>query len=416
MFVSNLYGKIKFFIKFSHKGLCFVTFLIKMVTMSQTLTGKPQLNRVVNRRLILDRIRRMGEVSRARLAEVTAIRPPTVSAVVRELIDEGLVEEIGNGASRGGRAPRMLSLAGRNTRALGFEVSETAILAGVCDLSGELIARTRVKYTPGSPADAVERLYGIGEELLGGLGSTWDQAQGVGVAVPGHLDTLGGTIRWSKPLDWRDVPLKRMCQARWSADTDVVNDSTAGSMASHFFGPGREVKNLVYLYLRFNVTEAHCADATHGEVGIGSGIIVNGEPYHGEFGAAGEITTRVSHPLVEARDERGKPFADVPAFVAALEAGQASARAAMDRVARDLSSMVVHAVNFLEPGVLIVGSDDSLLRDELLVRLDGILDEHRLRHEAGKTKIIASTLGEFGIVRGAVVPTLQRLFRMPRWT
>ena len=45
-----------------------------------------------------------------------------------------------------------------------------------------------------------------------------------------------------------------------------------------------------------------------------------------------------------------------------------------------------------------------------------ILDEHRLSYEAGVTKILASTLGEYGVVRGAVVPTLQRVFRMPQWT
>ena len=58
--------------------------------MPRPITGKPQLNRVVNRTLILDRIRRDGHLSRAELAKITAIRPPTVSAVIRELIEEGL--------------------------------------------------------------------------------------------------------------------------------------------------------------------------------------------------------------------------------------------------------------------------------------------------------------------------------------
>lgn len=391
-------------------------FLIKMATMANILTGKPQLNRVVNRRLILDRIRRTGEISRAELAEITAIRPPTVSAVVKELLEEGLVEEVGNGESRGGRAPRMLALSGKRTRVVGFEVSETAILAGVCDLSGELIARSRVDSQPDTPDLIVDQLDEIGEKLLAGLGLAWRDVQGVGVALPGHLDPLKGVVRWSKPLNWKDVPLKKMCELRWGVETDVVNDSAAGSMASQFSGAGREVKNLVYLYLRFNVVEAHSEDTVHGVVGIGSGIIVNGEPYHGEFGAAGEITTLVAHPLVDARDDRGERFADVPAFVAAVETAQPSALAAMQRVARDMSHLVVHAVNFLEPGMLIVGSDNTVLRDALLHRLEKILDEHRLRHEAGKTKVVASTLGEYGIVRGAVVPTLQRVFRMPRWT
>lgn len=384
--------------------------------MREALTGKPQLNRVVNRRLILDRIRRMGRISRAELAELTAIRPPTVSAVIKELIEEGLVEEVGNGQSRGGRAPRMLSLAGKRARAVGFEVSETAIRAGVCDLKGNISARKRIDYYPTTPERTVERLHEIGSELLADLELTWDDIRGVGVALPGHLDTQRGIVRWSKPLEWRDVAFRQLCQEQWQVDTDLVNDSMAGGLAAHFYEVGGSVRNLIYLYLRFHVIAAHRADQVHGVLGIGSGIILNGEPYHGEFGAAGEITTLVSHPMVNARDAQGEPFLTVEDFCAALTAGAPSAVAAMERVALDMADLVVHAVNFLEPGMMILGSDNTLLRDELLVRLQRILEQHRLLHEAGRTRLVASELGEYGVVRGAVVPASQRLFRMPRWS
>ena len=377
--------------------------------MTRPVTGKPQLNRRLNRTLILDRIRRAGEVSRAELAKVTTIRPPTVSAVIKELIVEGLVEETRNGESSGGRAPRMVALSRRQGRAIGFEVSESAILAGVCDLAGDLCAEKRVPFSPDTPDRTIDRLQQIGEELLGKLKLTWPAIQGVGVAVPGHMDMRRGVVRWSHPFGWKDVPFRRMCELRWGTTTDVVNDSAAGSMAAHFLDMGPEVRNLVYLYLRF-------ADASNGVVGLGSGVIINREPYHGEFGAAGEITTPVAHPLIDARDDNGEPFDSVDAFAAAVGNGRASAMAAVDRVARDVSLLVVHAVNLLEPGVLVVGSDIESLRDAVLDRLRQILDEHSLRYEAGKTKIIASTLGEFGVARGAVVPTLQRVFRMPRWT
>jgi len=384
--------------------------------MKEMLTGKPQLNRVVNRRLILDRIRRAGRISRAQLAEVTAIRPPTVSAIIKDLIVEGLVEEVGNGQSRGGRAPRMVSLAGKRARAVGFEVSETAIRAGVCDLNGKLTAKKSVEFYPTTPERTIDRMHALGEELLANIDSSWEDIEGVGVALPGHLDPLRGIVRWSKPLEWKDVAFRRLCQERWGIDTDLVNDSMAGGLAAHSSEAASGVKNLIYLYLRFHVVGAHSADRVHGVLGIGSGIIINGEPYHGEFGAAGEITTLVAHPMVDARDEQGNAFETVDAFCTALAAEQPSAVKSMDRVAEDMSHLVVHAVNFLEPGQLILGSDNSMLRDELLVRLQQILDRHRLRHEAGKTKLVVSELGEYGAVRGAVVPVLQRMFRMPRWT
>jgi predicted NBD/HSP70 family sugar kinase len=376
--------------------------------MTQALTGKPQLSRQVNRTLILDRIRRMGKISRADLARVTEIRPPTVSAVISELIDERLVEEIGTGATNGGRAPVMVALRRREPRAIGFEITETAIRAGVADLAGELCRTEQVPWAPHGVDETLERINQLGTELLSGLGLGWDNMDGIGVAVQGHLDAGRGIIRWSSPFGWRDVPLRELCEKRWNRTTDVVNDSVAGSMAAQFLATGSQVSNLVFLTVRFS-------DASHGVLGLGSGVIINGEPFHGEFGAAGEITTPVVHPLATARDD-GRPYRDISEFTQALSACRPAAVEAMDRVARDIAVLVEHAMNFLEPGMLVIGTDIAALQDELLVRVRRIVDAHQLAHEAGKTSIVGSMLGEYGVVRGAIVPTLQRVFCMPRWT
>lgn len=377
--------------------------------MPGSLTGKPQLNRVVNRRLILDRIRRDGRLSRAELAKLTAIRPPTVSAVVKELIDEGLVEEVGNGETSGGRAPRMVALARRLPRALGFEMSETSLLAGLCDLSGTLCFERSVPFNPISPDLAIKRLHAVGEELLDRANITWSDLQGVGVGLPGHLNVADGLIRWSQPFGWKDVPFKALCERCWNVPTDVVNDSLAGGMAAHLFDAVQSVENLVFLYLRF-------MDASHGVVGLGTGIIVHGEPYHGEFGAAGEITTPVAHPLVHANNQFGGNYANVAEYLDAVRSKAGPAMKALRRVGEDLATLVQHIINLLEPGMLVVGSDAPVLRDALLDQVHETLEIHQLAYEAGKTRVVASTLGEYGVVRGAIVPTLQRVFRMPRWS
>lgn len=373
--------------------------------MASAITGKPQLNRMINRRLILDRIRRLGVVSRADLAKQTAIRPPTVSAVVRELIDDGLVEEVGAGETSGGRAPRLVSLRRSQPLALGFELSETSIHAGLCDLTGELTCQTKITIAPPTPEEAVDQLHEVGARLLREAGLAWKDLVGVGVAVPGHLNLAEGSIRWSKPFGWRDIPFKALCEQRWRTPTDVVNDSLAGGMAGHLFETQQSVDNLVFLYLRF---EEVLLDV----IGLGAGIIVNGEPYHGEFGAAGEITMPIKHPMAAAA-ESGTPFKSIDEFVAAFTEGNEAAQRSMDRLATDLSLLVLHVVNLLEPGVLMLGSDVPTLRDALIGPLDAILQKHRLEYEMGQTRLLSSQLGDFGVVRGAVVPTLQRLFRIP---
>lgn len=375
--------------------------------MSSVLTGKPQLNRIINRRLILEKIRRQGKVSRADLAKQTAIRPPTVSAVIRELLDDGLVKEVGIGKKTGGRMPQMLALNHNQPLTLGFELSETSIHAGLCDLAGTLTSKMKVSITPPSPEEAVEQLYEIGSGMLEDAGLTWEKLVGVGVAVPGHLNFAEGRIRWSKPFGWRDVPLKSMCEERWKTTTDVVNDSIAGGMAAHLFDVKQSVDNLVFLYLRFE-------DVKLDVIGVGTGIIIHGEPFHGEFGAAGEITLPLIHPLVYAK-QLGAQFETVEDFTRAFQEKDPRATEAISKVGEDIASLARHIVNLLEPGVLMLGSDAPVLRDALLDLTKESLRKHRLDYELGETQLLASTLGEYGVVRGATVPTLQRLFRMPQW-
>ncbi len=377
--------------------------------MRNRLTGKPQLNRFVNRRLILDRIRREREISRADLAKLTAIRPPTVSAVIKELIDEGLVEEIGAGETRGGRAPRMLALSRGGLRALGFEMSESSIIAALCDLNGDLCEHRQIPYRPLTPDDALDQLHDFGSSLLEEAGLDWPALQGVGIALPGHLNPTAGKVRWSKPFNWRDVPFKDLCEARWGVTTDVINDSLAGGMASHLFSNSESHDNLVFFYLRFQ-------EASHGEVGVGTGIIIDGAPYHGEFGSAGEITTPIRHPLAHLAPGDRRPYPDLASFVEGLSTNEPAAVAAMEAVAAELSNLVVHIVNLIEPGSLVIGSDNPELRDWLLLRFQEKVARYSLPHQTGKTLIVASTLGTYGVARGAVAPTLQRLFRIPQWS
>jgi predicted NBD/HSP70 family sugar kinase len=288
-------------------------------------------------------------------------------------------------------------------------MSESAILAGLCDLNGDLCAERDVPFRPIKPADAVEALQRIGAELLAENGIDWSQLEGVGVALPGHLNAETGHVRWSTAFNWHDVPLKQLCQERWSVATDVVNDSLAGGLASHLLDAAAGVDNLVFLYLRFQ-------DVTPGVVGVGTGIIIHGAAYHGQFGAAGEITTPIKHPLAYVSKRGADAPPTLAAFIEMLAEAHPAAESAMERVASELSTLVMHILNLLEPGLLVIGTDAPPLRDWLLERLRAFVQEHGLPHQAGSTQLVASSLGKFGVARGAIVPTLQRVFRIPQWS
>jgi len=127
-----------------------------------------------------------------------------------------------------------------------------------------------------------------------------------------------------------------------------------------------------------------------------AGIIIDGVPFRGELGA----------------EEIGS---DIKVFTSALRDSHPVAKQAIDRLGQDLSSLVLQIVNLIEPGVLMIDSNEPELRSVLLEYLQRSLEKHRLAFEPGQTQLIASNLGEYGLTRGAIVPTLQRVFRIPQW-
>ncbi len=372
--------------------------------MSISLTGKPQLNREVNRRIILARIRREGEVSRADLAKITEIRPPTISAVMRDLVDEGLVEERGAGATNGGRAPLLFAIRGSIPRALGFEINESRILAALCDLHGETCQQIAVDFNPCSPEETIETLTRLRDELLSDAKISWATVLGVGIAMPGLIRGEEGLVRLSKPFDWHEVSFRAMCEKAWNRKTYVVNDSLAGGMAAHFLGGAGGVRNLVYLNIRY-------LNASHGVLGLGCGIVLEGEPFHGEFGAAGEITTPIAHPIKHLNSSQA-----VSHFVDRVAKGDRESVMALQASSDEIAKLAVHVINFLEPGMLILGIDEPRLVQPVLTRIRSRVREAGLAETTDHTRVVAADLGEFGLVRGAVVPALQDVFRLPRWS
>lgn len=334
------------------------------------------------------------------------------------------MEEVGLGATSSGRAPRLISLAKNQPKALGFELTETSILASLYDSRRSLCAQCRLPFADFSPDRVVEKLHNMRSSLLKDVGSEWSKLEGVGIAVPGDLDGSSGRVRWCNCYGWKNVPFKELCEDRWNVDTDVVNDALAGGMAAQYFHQDKSTKNLVFLFFRFD-------DRTHEEVGVGAGIIVDGRPYHGEFGAAGQIRMPFISPLVYARELGEEEMSqDIAAFVTALEQGHPVAKKAIAQVGESAFILVQQAITFLEPGKLVIDSDEPLLRDTLTAYLQTALCKNQPKNKTEQTRLVASDLGEFGVSRERSCPlyneSFEHLFgidlpgyrtvRRPTWT
>jgi predicted NBD/HSP70 family sugar kinase len=229
-----------------------------------------QQTRAHNAALVLRALYDFGPISRADVARLSGLTRTTVGDVVGTLIEDGLAREVGRGPSTGGKAPILLELIDGARHVIGLDLGEFVFRAGLVDLRGR-VQRTIERPVSGLSGDeALDVVHELIDELATGSRET---LLGIGVGTPGIVDSATGTIRSAVNLDWQDLPLGEILRARHGVPVEVANDSRAAALAIELFS-GRRSTNLV---------------AVKVGRGIGAGVVLGGELFHGDGFGAGEI-------------------------------------------------------------------------------------------------------------------------------
>jgi predicted NBD/HSP70 family sugar kinase len=229
-----------------------------------------QQTRAYNAALVLRALYDFGPISRADVARLSGLTRTTVGEVVNELLTDGLAREVGRGPSTGGKAPILLELVDDARHVIGLDLGEFRFRAAVVDLRGriEAVSEREVSGLDGQQALAV--VHELIDELAAGRSS---KLLGIGVGTPGIVDATTGTIRWAVNLDWQDLPLGELLRDRYGVPVEVANDSRAAALAIQLFSDRRST-NLVAIKVGR---------------GIGAGVVLGGELFHGDGFGAGEI-------------------------------------------------------------------------------------------------------------------------------
>ena len=240
-----------------------------------TLPGKAthQQTRGFNRGLVLRTLYDYGPVSRAEVARLTGLTRTTVSELVGDVLEEGLVREVGLGPSSGGKAPILLQVVDDARLVVAVDLGERVFAGALVNLRGEVRA-TRELSADGLDGDeALAALTALVDELVA-LAPETSPILGIGVGTPGLVDATTGTIRWAVNLAWQDLPLARILTERTGLPASVANDSRAAALAEYLFEGRRRAPSLV---------------AVKVGLGIGAGIVIEGEVFNGDGFGAGEI-------------------------------------------------------------------------------------------------------------------------------
>ena len=239
--------------------------------MARPRTGSGTLIRELNRSAILAIIWQRGPIARVEIARSLELSPATVTVLTRDLVREGLVREVAQAPSTGGRPGILLAVVAEAAHALGVKISSHRLTAVQVSLDGVPIQLADRVFDASAP-DAVERLIDVLARLADSSGGP-SRLLGIGLGVPGTVDPRRGIVE-SPILGWRALPLAARVQERLKVPVLVDNDVNTLAVSERMYGRGRAAEDSVTVTIG---------------LGVGLGIIIGGELYRGALGGAGEF-------------------------------------------------------------------------------------------------------------------------------
>ncbi|MCU1267832.1 MAG: hypothetical protein JWM21_4150 [Acidobacteria bacterium] len=387
---------------------------MRRIDLSKVQAANPHTIRDINRQIVLNYVREREPISRATIARETSLQRSTISEIVEVLTGEGLVEEIGEGESTGGRRPTLLRLRTVGAIAIGVNITPTLTTVASSDLAGVVLRKEAFPTDP-QPEVTFGRIIEIVRKF-----SHQSAIEGIGVSIPGLVDPTSGNVIFVPYFKWRELPIAETISQATGLPVTIDNDANAVALAELWFGRPevRNARDFIFVLV---------AD------GIGTGIIFDGQVYRGERGAAGEfghmiVGSNAPVPCSCGNDDCWEAFASersalarysrlsgtgsAPDFATLVErtlAGEQNAKTALTETARYIGIGISNLIVGFSPEAVIVGGAITrawpLIESALTEKI-----ERSVRRGLPSARILRSTLNGDPTLMGALSLVLTSKF------
>ena len=387
---------------------------MRRIDLRKVQTANPHTVRDINRQIVLNYVREREPISRAAIARETALQRSTISEIVEALTGEGLVEEIGEGKSTGGRRPTLLRLRTGGAIAIGVNITPTDTIIASSDLAGVVVQQESFPTDP-VPERTVNRIVEVIRKF-----SEQSSIEGVGISIPGLVTPATGSVIFVPDFKWRDFPIGEMISQLTGLPVTIDNDANAVALAELWFGRPEvgDARDFIFVLV---------AD------GVGTGIIFDGQVYRGVRGAAGEFGHMIvgsnapvlcscgnddcweafaSERAAIARYTKLKRASSAPDFGTLIDralAGEPEAEIALTETGRYLGIGISNLVVGFSPEAVIVGGAItrawSLIEKDLTEKI-----ERSVRRGVPSARILHSTLNGDPTLMGALSLVLTAKF------
>ena len=362
-----------------------------------------------------------GLISRAELQKSTGLTLASVSRLVQELKNTGVILEIDKGESSGGRQPSLVRVNPQAGVVISLDFSGIELKGAILDAANHCLCVIKQPFQGMQPAILQKQVIQMCQELVSNPVIQHRRILGIGISVPGTVDAENGIIRDALNMRLHDFPIRDILGKVFDLPIFIEHDTSTAALAEKYYGAGRGVEDLIYIIV---------------STGIGAGLIVNHEVYRGATGLAGEL----GHVIVE-RDgqvcvcgKRGclEAVAAVPAMLAnahnvllrrkgssdansislvdlieAAGQGDQLSLAIIQRAADYLAMAISIVVSILDIRLMVIGGEVVQMGELYFAPLRKSIEKYRV--EGREIQIVPAVLGENAPLQGISMIVLQNV-------
>ncbi len=378
---------------------------------------------------ILEAIKRYGPISRTDVSKLTKLNIVTVSNYVNNFIEQGIVIEKGLDISSGGRRPTIVVLNPKAAYVVGIDLGIFYITAVLTDLEGTVIGRAKADRPRDTADNVVKVLTEQVEQVIKASGLESKKIRGIHIGASGVIDREVGTVRCTEGVASIYVPVTTLLQEQFKMPVKLEHDVTTAAYGEWSLGAGTDVDIMLFMYS-----------------GVGCGMIINGEIYHGHSGTAGEVSIRnhvaedsdlwigniaalkpwaahlgipddareaVKKGAVSKISELVKGKLDqvtLETVFEALKQGDKLAAEVVQKAGERLGVRIAFLINLLNPGAVVIGGGIEAAGPALIESIKKRVRMCAFEEMASAVKIVPARLGEDCVALGAASLVIRDVF------
>ncbi|KDM93219.1 DNA-binding transcriptional regulator NagC [Photobacterium galatheae] len=396
--------------------------------------GNVDLVKQLNSAAVYRLIDLQGPISRIQVADVSQLAPASVTKITRQLLERGLIKEVAQQASTGGRRAISLTTESAPFHSIAVRLGRDYIEMTLYDLSGKSLAGTAHHFPYSNQQELIDGLLEHIRQFIGANQSILKELIAFGITLPGLIDPEKGIVEYMPNITIESpLALADIITDKYGVSCFVGNDIRGLALAEHYFGASQDCRDSILVSVHR---------------GTGAGIIVNGQVFLGYNRNVGEIGHIQIDPLgdkcqcgnfgcletvaadpaiirhVKALLDQGYPSSlqkledvTMPAICEAANQGDELATQALVKVGYQLGKALAMTINLFNPQKIVVAGNITLAKDIVFPAIRRCIETQSLSTFHQSLPIVESqlytqpTIGAFSMIKRAMLNgvLLQRL-------